>query len=256
MIIIAIDIGNTIIDVGAFENEKIIERVKISTDKRKTKFEYKSLLLPYLSSFKENVEGAIISSVVPQLTQRFTSLAKEEWGNYLEVNSNLFTGLKILYKKPEELGADRIANAVGVTHHYSLPAIVVDFGTALAIEVIDEGKKYLGGVIIPGISISLNSLYEKTSLLHPVELSIPNSLIGENTNESIQSGVIYGYASLIEGMVKKLSYPLKRKPEVIFTGGESDIISPVVKIEHILDSLLTLKGLKALFEMNKGGKNG
>ncbi|NOZ64459.1 MAG: type III pantothenate kinase, partial [Caldiserica bacterium] len=149
-------------------------------------------------------------------------------------------------------GADRIADAVAVTHYYNLPAVVVDFGTALTIEIITEKKEYLGGVIVPGISISLSSLYERTSLLAPVRLSLPDSLIGKNTRESIQAGIIYGYASLVEGMVKKFS-SLQKKPQVIFTGGDSDLISQVVEVEHIVDSLLTLKGLKILFEMNEGG---
>ncbi len=252
--IITVDIGNTIIDVGVFQGSKIVNRVKLSTRKEATKFEYAGLLFPYFSDFKGKIKGAIISSVVPTLTSRFVELAKEEWGKkVIVVNANMCTGLKILYHKPEELGADRIADAVAVTHYYNLPAVVVDFGTALTVELITEGKEYLGGVIVPGVSISLASLYEKTSLLAPVRLSIPDSLIGKNTRESIQAGIIYGYACLVEGMVKKFSKSLQKKPQVIFTGGDSDLISQVVEIEHSVDSLLTLKGLRILFEMNEGG---
>ncbi|MCD6219267.1 type III pantothenate kinase [Candidatus Calescamantes bacterium] len=250
--IIAIDIGNTIIDVGIFQGNQIIKRVKLSTRKEATKSEYASLLYPYISQFKGKIKGAIISCVVPTLTSRFVELAKEWSQKVLVVNGSISTGLKILYKI-EELGADRIADAVAVIHYYSLPAIVVDFGTALTIEVITEKREYLGGVIIPGMSISLSSLYEKTSLLSPVRLSIPDSMIGKNTSESIRAGIIYGYASLVEGMVKKLSSIFSKNPQVIFTGGDSELISQVVEIEHIVDPLLTLKGLKILFEINKGG---
>ena len=251
--IIAIDIGNTIIDVGIFQGNQIIKRVKLSTRKEATKSEYASLLYPYISPFKGKIKGAIISCVVPTLTSRFVELAKEWNEKVLVVNGSISTGLKILYQRVEELGADRIADAVAVIHYYSLPAIVVDFGTALTIEVITEKREYLGGVIIPGMSISLSSLYEKTSLLSPVRLSIPDSMIGKNTSESIRAGIIYGYASLVEGMVKKLSSIFSKNPQVIFTGGDSELISQVVEIEHIVDPLLTLKGLKILFEINKGG---
>ncbi len=254
--LIALDIGNTLIHIGIFEGKKLIKDFLFSTRKEATVYDYGSLLDTSLSPFLKNVEGMIISSVVPPLTPRFL-----EWGRGklatepMVVRTSLDTGIKILYQKPEEMGADRIANAVAGYYLYGGPVIILDFGTAFTIDVVSSRGEYLGGCICPGISLSLNALTEKAALLTPVSLTLPTPLVGKTTGDSIRSGVLHGFASLAERMVEKISKELRYKePRVIITGGEGKWMDRVTSLEHIFDPYLTLRGLQIIYERNKGGR--
>lgn len=253
--ILALDIGNTIVDIGLFQGEKILLRVKLPTRRKSTPEEYFALLHPYLAPYKDELEGMILSSVVPSLTASFRKLAEIYLQlEILEVNSSLETGLRIDYEPPEGLGADRIANAVGVASHYSLPAVVVDFGTAITMEIIDATRTYRGGIILPGIGISLRSLFQSASLLEPVEIKSPSSLIGKSTRESILSGIVNGYSALVEGMVERFEKEIGERCTLVITGGEGEWIKEGLRREYHYDPLLTLKGLRIIYEMNKGGR--
>ena len=253
--LLTVDIGNTIIDVGIFKRDSLIKRWKLPTRKETTPFEYYSLIFPLLKDVSGEIKGGVLSSVVPSLTSVFQNIGREFLKiDFLIVNWKVKTGLKILYSKPNTLGSDRIANAVGAVAYYSLPSLVIDFGTAITMEVVNEEKEYLGGVILPGIGISLKALFERASLLPPVSITPPSEFIGKTTESSICSGVINGYVCLVEGMIKRFQEEIGKGLTVILTGGEAEWISTFLHLPHVFDPLLTLKGLKVIYDLNKGGR--
>lgn len=253
--LLAVDVGNTNIAFGVFKGEEIINQWRIGTDKTKTSDEYGVLfrnLLELKGVGSGSIKGAVICCVVPPLQRILISMVK----SYFDVNPVLIepgikTGMSILYKDPKEVGADRIVNAVAAFHEYKRSVIVVDFGTATTFDCISEKGEYLGGVIAPGLHISAEALFEAASKLPKVEITRPKTVIGKTTIQSIQSGLVYGCAGLVDGIVTRIKKEIGTNPKVIATGGLAYLISPESLTIEEVDEFLTLRGLRLIYEWNK-----
>lgn len=249
---LAVDIGNTNITIGFFRGDTIEKTWRLSTDHQKTSDEYGLLLLNLLQQVGEReIDGACISSVVPPLQPVFEETIKNFFGKSpVVLGPGVKTGIAIMYENPKEVGADRIANAVGGYFRYKRPLIIVDFGTATTFDYITGKGEYMGGAIAPGIGIASEALFQRTSKLPKVEFQEPARIVGRNTVESIQSGLFYGYVSLVDGMIKLMKAEIKENPLVIATGGYAPLIANKSRTIKIVDPHITLYGLKYIFEKN------
>jgi type III pantothenate kinase len=252
--ILAIDMGNTNIVFGCVDDDQIYFEERLSTDLSKTELEYAvgfKTVLEINNIDSKNIKGAIISSVVPPLTNVIKN-AVEKIINItpLTVGPGLKTGLNILMDNPKQLGSDLVVDAVAAIKEYGEPLIVVDIGTATTISVIDQKKNYIGGVIMPGLKVSLDSLVSRTSQLPRISLEAPKHTIGKNTVDCMKSGIIYGYASCIDGMICRMEEELGYSATIVATGGLAKVIIPQCKKDIILDNELLLKGLKIIYDKN------
>lgn len=257
--LLAIDVGNTQTVVGLYgdgeESRALLDHWRLATNAERTSDEHALLFQEFLSfagrDWTRDVHGVAISSGVPMVTYELRRMCER----YLQLEpvvlgAGVKTGMPVLYDNPREVGADRIANAVGAYDLYGGPTIVVDFGTATTFDVISESGEYLGGAIVPGIEVSLDALFGRAAALRRVELVEPRSVVGKTTVESIQSGTIYGYSSLVDGMCERIEADVVGDSTVIATGGLADLIAPVSEsIEHV-EPWLTLHGLRLIWEKN------
>jgi type III pantothenate kinase len=238
--LLAIDIGNTNIHNGIFKDGQIKKRFHLPTYSGDLSCKYRSFLKPYL----KDLEAVIITSVVPKALVKVEPVVRQLLkGEVIVVGRDIDSGIKNLYKKPDKVGQDRLVNARAAFQEYSNDAIVVDFGTAITIEVVSKKKEYLGGVIVPGVELSLWALAEKTALLPKVKIRQPKGIIGRDTEESILIGLVYGYGFLCDGIVNMFKRKYFPKAKVIATGGLSPLISHYCKSIDKVDPDLTLKGL-------------
>lgn len=254
--ILAIDIGNTNIVVGCFDKDQVLFVERVSTDHKKTELEYAISLKNVLEIYDIKpacVEGGIISSVVPPLTNVLKASAEKIiGGEVLVVGPGIKTGLNIMMDNPASVGSDLIVDAVAAIHEYPVPLVFIDMGTATTISVIDEEKRYRGGMILPGMRVSMDSLTSRTAQLPHISMEAPKKLIGKNTIDCMKSGMIYGNASCIDGMIRRIKKELDREDvTVIATGGLSRVILPYCEEKIIYDNELLLKGLRLIYEKNK-----
>ena len=252
--ILAVDIGNTNIVLGAIEGEQILFLERMATDRSATEMEYlvriRSVLL-FRGIRAEELEGAIICSVVPLVTMNVRPAVEQlTLKRAVVVGPGIKTGLRISIDNPGALGADRVADAVAAVHHYPVPLITIDMGTATTVGVVDETKTFIGGMIVPGVMVSLNALAGGTSQLPHISLDPPKHAIGRNTVECMQNGIIYHNAAGVDGMIEHIEAQLGKKCTVVMTGGLSTVIAPHCKHELILDPELLLKGLMILYRKN------
>ena len=248
--LITFDIGNTAINIGLFEHEILKNMWVLYTNYLKTEDEY-GIELHNMLSFEHiehsEISKAVICSVVPSLTPVFEKLVSKYFHIYPHVlNPQNDYGIKINYDNALELGADRIANAVAVFHKYKTDSIVVDFGTAMTFDIILKEGIYEGGVIAPGIGISAEALFRKASKLPRIEITAPPTVIGKNTIRSMQSGLLYGWASMVDGLIRLIRAELKIIPRIISTGGWGEVITPKTKEIDEYDKYLTLEGLRII----------
>lgn len=250
-----IDIGNTQTVLGVFEGGRLRQDWRISTDKTKTADEYGVLIrnICAASGFSFDAFRAVaISCVVPPLLQTFEEFCKRTLGlEPLIVEPGIKTGMPILMDNPREVGADRIVNAVAAYHEVRRACIVVDFGTATTFDCISAEGEYLGGVIVPGIGISLEALFQTASKLPRVEIARPRTVIGKNTIHSMQSGILFGYVSMVDGMVERIRKEMGVTAYVIATGGMAERIAPESVAIQKVDRYLTLQGLQILYDLNR-----
>ena len=253
--ILAIDIGNTNIVVGCIDDEKIYFIERLSTVRTKTELEYAIDLKTVLDIYhikRTDIEGCIISSVVPQITnvakRAAEKILKKE---ALVLGPGVKTGLNILLDNPGEMGADRVADAVAALTYYPVPLVIVDMGTATTVSVVDEKKRYLGGMILPGVRVSLDALTSRASQLSGISIEEPKRLIGKNTVDCMKSGILYGNAAAVDGIIDRIEEELGQKVTAIATGGMSKKIIPHCRREIIQDEDLLLKGLLVIYEKNK-----
>jgi len=252
--ILAIDIGNTNIVVGCIDDKKTYFIERLSTVRTKTELEYAVDLKTVLDIYhikKTDIEGCIISSVVPQITN-IAKLAAEKIlkKEVMVLGPGVKTGLNIMMDNPGQLGADLVANAVAGLNEYPVPFIVIDMGTATTVSVVNDKKQYIGGMIMPGVGVSLDALTARASQLSGISIDAPKHVLGKNTIECMKSGVLYSNAAAIDGIVDRVEEELGEKATVIATGGLAKKIVSHCK-EIILDEDLLLKGLLVIYEKNK-----
>lgn len=253
--ILAIDIGNTNIVIGCVDQEKIHFIERLSTVRTKTELEYAVDIKTVLDIYhinKDEIEGCMISSVVPQITN-IAKLAAEKIVNkeVIVLGPGVKTGLNIKMDNPASLGADLVADAVAGIAEYSAPMIIIDMGTATTASVVDENKQYIGGMILPGVGVSLDALTSRASQLSGISIEEPKHVIGKNTIDCMKSGVLYSNAGAIDGIIDRIEEELGQKTTVIATGGLAKKIVPFCKRDIILDEDLMLKGLLIIYEKNK-----
>lgn len=253
--LLAIDVGNTNIVAALYDDNGLKRSWRMATDINKASDEYGILLTQFLSNVNvkaEDIEDVMIASVVPTVMHSLTNAVKRYLScTPMVVGPGIKTGMNIRMDNPRELGADRIVNAVAAIHKYAPPLVIVDFGTATTFCAVDKNRSYVGGVIVAGIKISMDALFEKTAKLPKVEIVTPQSAIGKNTVHSIQSGAVFGHAAQADGIIRRIKAELGGEATVIATGGLANIIAKESEEIDIVDSMLTLDGLKILYNKNK-----
>lgn len=258
--LLGIDVGNTQTVIGVFIGGELRDHWRISTDRERTADEIAlnvGGLLAFAGRSLDQVDGMIISSVVPEMTGALAHLAKYILDlDPLVVDSETDTGLPVLYEDPRQVGADRLVNAAAAVKKYGTPCIVVDFGTATTWDAIDDRGRYLGGTIAPGIEISADALFSQAARLSRVEMVAPEQAIGRNTVESIQSGIVYGTAGQVDRIVELFKEKLGEDTKVVATGGLGEVVVGKCRTIEVYDPLLTLDGLKIIYERNTGAEQG
>jgi type III pantothenate kinase len=253
--LLAIDAGNTNIAIGVFQGEELAHQWRLSTRRDSTADELGVLLRGLFDTAGVaigEIDGVVISSVVPTLDRSLTGMCRQYLGaEPLVIGPGVRTGVQIRYDNPREVGADRVVNGVAAFHRYGGPAIVVDFGTTTNFDAIADNGDYLGGAIAPGVQISMDALFDRAAKLQRVELVAPRSVIAKNTVESIQSGFLYGFVGQIEGIVERMRQELGGDPKVIATGGLAQLISDHTECIQVVDDRLTLDGLRIINDLNK-----
>ena len=253
--LLAIDIGNTNIVIGGIEDDKIVFEARIATERVKTSDQYGAEIKNMLALFNvmpENIDDCIISSVVPPVFNSVhTGVVKLTGMQPMVVGPGIKTGLNIHMDTPSQVGSDRIVIAVAALAEYQPPLTLLDLGTATTIEVVDKGNVYLGGCIIPGVRLSLEALTSRAAQLPGIQLDRPKRVIGKNTVDCMRSGVMYGAAAMLDGMIERVEEELGHKTTVVATGGMAQFVCPLCKREIKLERDLLLKGLNILYKKNK-----
>jgi type III pantothenate kinase len=254
--LLAIDIGNTTVVAGIFDGSTLLTHWRLATDPKTTDDEYGVLCVNLMTRdglVRERITGAIISSVVPALTGTFESMVETTFGcTPITVASDMEMGLTLKYSNPREIGSDRLVNAAAAYEKFRRDLIIVDLGTATTFCAVTHDGEYLGGVIAPGLTISADALFTRAAKLSKVELVRPKTVIGTDTASSIQSGLIFGYAGLVDTLVQRMERELGRTSYVIATGGLASVIAPETRsIQHI-EPFLTLQGLELLYRRARG----
>jgi len=253
--LLAIDIGNTNIILGVFEGEELRATWRLATGIDRTTDEYTALLLNLLQQQglgTPDIKEVALCSVVPPLTATFEQLFQQYFHiSPLVVGAGVKTGVRIRMDNPREVGADRIANAAAAHHLYSGPIIIVDLGTATTFDTVSKEGDYLGGAIAPGISTASEALFMRAAALPRVELVPPKHTIGTNTIAAMQSGIVFGYVGLIEGMVARIQQELGEKTKVVATGGYAELIAKETAVIDVVNLNLTLIGLRLIYLMNQ-----
>ena len=249
--LLVIDIGNSSIHMGIFDADTLQGDWRITTTPHKTSDEYGMMIREFLQIHRlgdRKVDGVALCSVVPPLTGAFCEAAEKYFSNKpLVVDYETPTGLTLLYDPPRDVGADRIANAVAAHQRFKEAVIIVDFGTATTFDVVSSKGEYLGGIIAPGVMVSAEGLFSRAAKLSAVELIPPKTVIGQDTVASVQSGIIYGYASMVDGMIERIRESLQGPLRVLATGGQAQAIVPHCKWISEVQPNLTLEGLRILF---------
>lgn len=253
--LLAIDIGNTNIVIGVIREDQILFKARIATDRLRTSDQYgveiKNMLEAYGAKVEE-IEDCIISSVVPPVFHSVrTGVLKVIGKEPMVVGPGLKTGLNIHMDVPSQVGSDRIVIAVAALAEYQAPLILMDLGTATTIEVVEPENKYVGGVIIPGMRVSLDALTSRTAQLPGISLEKPRQVIGKNTVDCMRSGMMYGTAAMLDGLIDRMEEELSHSATILATGGMAQFVTPMCKHEIILDKDLLLKGLNVLYKKNK-----
>ena len=252
--IFAMDIGNTNIKTALFEGKELVHSWRMATSKTYTSDQYGILLYDlfrHAGRDVKQVEGIIVSSVVPTVNFTIDHMCRDYFGlTPMFVVPGIKTGINIRYDNPRELGSDRIANAVGTWETYGGPTIFIDFGTATTFGVLDENGAFLGGAIFPGIKLASEALVSGTAKLPRFELTRPESVIGRNTLTNLQSGMYYGYAGVVRSLVGQMKQELGKPCQVVATGGMAAMVSDATRVIDHVDGLLTVKGLRAIYEKN------
>ena len=253
--LLAFDIGNTNLSLGVYDLDQLTHQWRLETVPTRTDDEYALLLEQLLARATlsvGDVHGVIIASVVPALTATVASMCRRVFGrDPMVIGPGLRTGIPILYNPPKDVGADRIVNAVAAYHRFQCACIVVDFGTATTFDSVTAKGEYAGGAIATGVQISMNALFRNAAKLPKVEIERPAHVVGKSTVESIQSGLYFGYASMVDGLVRRIKDEMKADPiRVVATGGLAPVIARDATSIEVVDETLTLEGLRLVYALN------
>ena len=253
--LLAIDIGNSNISIGVLREEDILFEVRIATDLARTSDQYGVEIKSMLEAnevHKEDIHDCIISSVVPPVFNSvWTGVYKILGRRPMVVEADMNTGLDICLDMPSQVGADRIVVAVAALERYEAPLILIDMGTATTMEVVEPGARYMGGVIIPGLRVSLDALTGRTAQLPAISLGKPGKVVAKNTADCMRSGIMYGTACMLDGMIDRMAEELGHESTVIATGGLAPFVTPLCRHRIILERDLLLRGLNVLYKRNK-----
>ncbi len=256
-LLLAVEISNTTITIGAYRGGALISDWRLATDARRLTDEYAALLQTLFDQRgldSRQIDSVALSCVVPTLTTRFVELSRRWIGcEPVVLGPGVRTGVRILIDDPREVGADRVANAVGAHYKYQGPVIVIDFGTATSFDAVSADGDYLGGAIAPGLAVSATALAEQAARLYDVELSRPKTAIGKNTISSMQSGILFGYVGLTEGLIARFLDEMG-PAKVVATGGLAQLIAAETDMIEEVDPFLTLEGLRLIHDMNAGAQ--
>jgi len=253
-VLLVVDVGNTQTHFGTFAGTELVEHWRFATVRTSTADELGAALRSLLElrglSFGD-LEASIVSSTVPQLEPEWVAMGRRYLGHpTLAVGPGVKTGMAIRYDNPREIGADRLVNSVAVKERFGGPAICVDFGTAVNFDVVSAAGEYLGGVLMPGVEISLDALTERGAKLPKIDLAAPRQAIGKSTVEAIRAGVVFGYAAAVDGIIARVQAELGAEAATIATGGLAQHITPYCERIDEVDDLLTLTGLRLIHEQN------
>ena len=253
--LLAIDIGNTNIVIGCIKNDEILFQARIATDRIKTSDQYGVEIKNMLETFgvsREDIDGCIISSVVPPVFNSVQTGVRKVIGRQpMVVGPGLKTGLNIHMDVPSQVGSDLIVVAVAALAEYPAPLVIIDLGTATTIQVIEPENVFIGGMVCPGVMVSLDSLTSRTAQLPGISLDEPKQVVGKNTVDCMRSGIMYGTAAMLDGCIERIEEELGHSFTVIATGGLAKFITPLCKHEMILERDLLLKGLNIIYKKNK-----
>ena len=248
--LLAVDVGNTQTVLGLYRNDELAEHWRLATERSTTADEL-GVLLSGLLDF-DVVEGICLACTVPVLVREWEALA-EKWAHapMLVVGPGVRTGIQLRYDDPRELGPDRIVNSVAARERYGAPVVVVDFGTSTNLDVVSPAGEYVGGVLAPGIEISMEALFARAARLVKVDYAVPAAVIGKTTVAALQSGLVYGFAGQVDGIVERIRDELGVEAPAVATGGLADIVAPHSRTIERVDPFLTLEGLRLVWELNR-----
>jgi type III pantothenate kinase len=253
-VLLAIDVGNTQTVLGLYEGDELAEHRRLATEARRTGDELGVLYRGLVDL--ERVDGICVASSVPALVRSHEELAgRFTRAPILIVGPGTKTGLAIRYDDPREVGADRIANAVGARERYGTPCIVVDFGTSTNFDIVSAAGEFVGGVLAPGVEISMEALFQRAARLLKVDFTEPPTVIGKTTSQALQSGLVYGFAGQVDGIVARIRGELGAEARVVATGGLADLIAPHSATISLVDPWLTLEGLRLIWALNTTGSD-
>jgi type III pantothenate kinase len=253
-VLLAVDVGNTQTMLGLYQGDRLAESWRVATEAERTGDEIAALVARLLELSDlgfEDLTGVVLSSTVPLLVRSYQELAdRYAEAPLLVLGPGVKTGIPVLYDDPREVGPDRIANAVAAREHYGAPCIVVDFGTSTNFDAVSTAGEYVGGVLAPGVEISMDALFLRAARLTKVDFVAPETVIGKTTASALQSGLVYGFAGQVDGIVRRMREELSDTAPAIATGGLADLIAPHSETIERVDPLLTLEGLRLVWHRN------